>query len=204
MKSILIIGEDALCCQLAQRLVTCYLPDWSLAGPPIDKRGITKLLPHLNRFAEQARYVQPVFCLSDTDGRCALEMLHNHMPAQAPQEFLWRLAVVEAESWVLADRNAFAEFFRVPMNRIPQQSDAISDPKRLILDLMRQSKERRYREEMVSQHDPTKTGTGYNQHLCSFIRDNWRPEAAKEGSGSLRRAIAALLRLSANCTLPSS
>ena len=68
MKRILVVGEDALCCALGEKLVAAALPGWSLAGPAIDTKGVTKLIPALPRYSEQAQFVQPVLCIADTVG----------------------------------------------------------------------------------------------------------------------------------------
>lgn len=196
MNRVLVVGEDALCCALGERLVAASMPAWSLATAPIDKRGITKLVPDLPRFIEQARHVQPVLCIADTDGRCAVQLRHDWLPAHLPAGFHLRFAVIEAESWVLADRPSFANHFEVPLNRIPYRTDDIDDPKRLVLSLLSRSRVGRYREEMVSFNRADKPGPGYNLHLCDFVRTRWDHHQARTGSDSLDRA---LLRLDAFC-----
>jgi len=195
VRKVLIVGEDRLCCTLGSRLVKECLPDWEAASDPIDAGGITGLLKALRRYAAQARNVQPVLCIADTDRRCTRDILQKHLPKEAPPGFLWRLAVPEAESWVLADRAMFAEYFRVPKDKIPTVTDNIFDPKRLILNLVQRSKERRFRNEMVSERDPSKPGTGYNLHLSQFVAQAWRVEEARLTSESLQRAHTSLERL---------
>lgn len=185
----LVVGEDALCCVLGERLIAATLPTWRLAGPSIDKKGVTKLVPDLCRYVDQARHVQPVLCIADTDGRCALELLNSWRPNHAPESFVLRLAVVEAESWLLADRQGFAAAFQVPVNKLPHTSDDIDDPKRLVLSLVARSKKRLFRNEVVSRNGPSKPGTGYNVHLCAFVRTRWSALRARQASRSLDRAL---------------
>jgi hypothetical protein len=190
MKRILVVGEDGLCCALGERLVAATLAGWTLAGPPVDKQGITKLVPRLPALIQQAEYVQPVLCVVDTDRRCPVDLLKDWLPKQPmPKQFLFRLAVTEAESWVLADRQRFAQFFGVPMNRIPMSTDDVDDPKQLVLTLVRRSRYRLYQEEMVSKSHPSKPGTGYNAHLKQFIKEAWRPREGRLASASLARAL---------------
>lgn len=192
MKRILVVGEDALCCALGERLIAEALPGWLPAAPAINTKGRTKLLAKIGAYAKQARYVQPVLCIADTDGECAKTLLQHWRPQDAPPAFHFRLAVTEAESWVLADRQGFAQHFAVPVQRLPSRSDDIDDPKRLILDLIRRSKKRLFREEMVSERDPGKQGVGYNLHLSEFVREKWQMAEACEVSSSLARAVARL------------
>lgn len=196
MSRILVVGEDTLCCALGERLVAACLPDWQLAQPSIDTKGVTKLQPSLPRYLSLARSLHPVLCIADTDGQCAVELRAKWLP-QAHERFVLRLAITEAESWVLADRQGFAQALEVPLNKLPQCPDEESDPKRLILTLVKKSKIRQFRDEVVSSTDPSKPGTGYNLHLGAFVRGQWDAKRAVEHSPSLARAVKHLERLGA-------
>lgn len=191
----LVVGEDGLCCALGERLMVEALPGWQTLTPSIDTQGRTKLLAKIGSYVQQARYVQPVLCVADTDGECAKELLQHWQPRHAPSTFLFRLAVTEAESWVLADRQAFADYFAVPVQHIPSRTDEIDDPKSLLLHLMRRSKHRCFRKEMVGEVDASKQGTGYNIHLAGFVRARWSAVRASAASESLDRALVRLRAL---------
>jgi hypothetical protein len=194
MSRILVVGEDALCCALGERLVAACLPGWQLAQTSIDTKGVTKLQPSLPRYLDLARNLHPVLCIADTDGQCAVEWLGRWLP-QAHDSLVMRLAITEAESWVLADRQGFAQTLEVPLNKLPQCPDEESDPKRLILTLVKKSKIRLFRDEVVSSNDPSKPGTGYNLHLGAFVRSRWNARRAAQHSPSLARAVNRLERL---------
>lgn len=189
MSRILVVGEDALCCALGEKLVTDCLPDWQLSARPIDTKGVTKLIPALVRYQEQAQHIQPVLCIADTDRKCAVELLAAWLPRPHHERLLLRLAVTEAESWLIADREGFADAFQVPLNKLPQNPDEVDDPKRTVLTLARRSKQRLIRDEVVSAGDPSKQGTGYNTHLRNFVLDRWSAHRAAQISPSLRRAM---------------
>jgi hypothetical protein len=191
MKSILLVGEDQLCCALGERLIQHCLPDWSLALPPINKRGRSHLVAALPRYIEQAR-LQPVLCIADTDSDCVRDLRSKWLPRTPTDHFMLRLAETEAESWALADASAFADAFAVPRTKVPNNPDGLSDPKMTVLTLARRSKRRQIRQEVVSAFDQNKPGTGYNEHLCSFVRLRWRPSEAVKQSKSLQRAAASL------------
>lgn len=195
MSQVLVVGEDSLCCALGEKLVKVALPRWRLAGPLVNTKGVTKLVASMWRYAEQARYVQPVLCIADTDGQCAVDLLHTWLPPGDVSSFLLRLAVTEAESWVLADRSGFASTFQIPANKLPTAPDDVADPKRLLLSVMAKSKKRVFRDEMIAQTDASKPGSGYNLHLCDFVRSRWDVEQARAFSPSLNRAYARIQRL---------
>ncbi len=156
MSRILVVGEDALSVALGERLVAAGLPGWEMPLPAINTGGVTKLVKALPRYIEQSRHVQPVLCVADTDGRCALSLLGEWLPRGAPEHFVLRLAVSEAESWILADRSALADYFEIPSARIPTRPEELADPKRTLLDLARRSGRRLIRQEVVSAQDTSK------------------------------------------------
>lgn len=195
MNRILVVGEDALCCALGERLVACCAPHWQLAGPSIDTRGVTKLVPALARYGQQAQHVQPVLCIADTDGQCAVALRARWAPVAMSPRLLIRLAVTEAESWLLADREGIAQALSIPLTRLPQRPDDEVDPKRVVLTLAVRSKRRVIRDELVSAVDRNKPGSGYNLHLCAFVRSHWEPQRAAQRSPSLARAVARISEL---------
>lgn len=195
MKQILVVGEDSLTCALGGSLVAELLPTWQMPQPPIDKKGVTKLIPELHRYIRQAREFRPVLCIADTDAQCVRELLDQWLPKQVPENFLLRLAVPEAESWLLADNEALANYLEISPARIPRTPDEIADPKRNLLNLARRSKNRVIRQEVVSQLNPEKQGNGYNQHLCHFVRTHWSAQRAANNSPSLKRSIMRITRL---------
>lgn len=196
MGRILVVGEDALCCALGERLVASCLPAWGMVAPPVDKAGITRLVPELPRYAKFSQNTHAaVLCIADTDRGCAKRLVEKWWPKHAPREFLLRLAVTEAESWALADRVSFAKYFDVPLNRIPDAPDELEDPTRLVLELAAKSRKKVIREEVVNRTVPIRAGSGYNLHLGAFIRGAWRIDDAAARSPSLARAVTRLQAL---------
>lgn len=188
MSLIVVVGEDALCCVLGERLVRECLPRWQLAGRPIDTGGVSRLRASLPRYANVAQHLHPVLCVADTDGRCAAELVRAWLPESA-QRLVLRLAVPEAESWTMADSEGFATALGVPPGKVPREPDRVNDAKAEVLGLARRSRIRAIRSEVVSALDPERPGSGYNLHLCRFVREAWRMPAAVERSPSLRRAV---------------
>lgn len=188
MTHILVVGEDALCCALGERLVRECLPSWQLAAPPIDTKGVTSLRKELPRFAGFARSAHPVLCIADTDGACPLDLVQSWLPTGTLRLVL-RLAVPEAESWAMADPQGLAQALQVSEGKVPRNPDGVGDAKAEVLALARRSRSRSVRNEVVSALDPTRQGSGYNLHLCSFVRLHWRVSIAVERSPSLQRAV---------------
>lgn len=200
MKQLLVVGEDALCGALGAKLVQECMRGWTLTQPPIDCKGVSKLVIALPRYCEQAAHVRPVVCVADSDDDCPVALLAKWTPHGVPERMLLRLAVTEAESWLLADHEGFAAAFGIPATALPRQPDEEPDPKSVVLKMAKRSRVRVIREEVVSQNDRNRRGSGYNQHLREFVERSWSARRAAARSPSLHRAVARLETWRANLT----
>lgn len=200
MAYLFVIGEDALCCALGTKLATDVVGR-KLPELAVNTNGVTKLKSSLSRYLGIAR-LYPVLCIADTDGACAPQLIREWLPGPQPHDFFLRLAAPESESWLMADHDTFASYFRVPPNRVPRAPDMAVDAKRVFLNLARASKRREIRVEVASPTDPSRPGPGYNLHLCDYVANHWRPRDAAANSPSLARAISRLEGLRAPLPRP--
>ena len=156
------------------------------------QRGNTYLkqkAPELNRAAARNR---PVFLLTDLDSptNCPLDLIQSWIKGSPKPGFFFRVAVMEVESWVLADREAVARFLSVPATQIPQRTDDVADPKERIVSLARKSRKRTIREALVPAPGSTASvGNEYNALLIEFVRESWDLEQAASVSPSLKRTL---------------
>lgn len=187
MDHIYVIGEDVLCCTIGEQLARDIL-GWALAQPAINKKGITNLVKDLPRHIGLAR-VYPVLCVADTDRNCVKDLRRRWLPEHTPERFLLRLAVPMIESWLMADREALADFFGVAVSKVPQNPDEEPNTKWVMLNLAKRSRHRTLREEVVLTFDSSKPGAGYNTHLRNYVTSNWRVHEAVQRSPSLARAV---------------
>lgn len=156
--------------------------------------GKSKIDPLLGKYASAAER-QPWFVLRDLDqdAPCAPAWLEGKPRARW---FCLRMAVRETEAWLLADRDRFADFFRVAVKRIPAAPDELSDPKRTLVDLVRHSTSAKLRHALVpADGTHTQVGPGYVASLVEFGTQHWRLNVAAQRSDSLRRAQNALADL---------
>lgn len=132
----------------------------------------------------------PFIVLTDLDaGACPSALIAAWLSTPRHADLLLRVAVREVESWVLADRTAFHRQFRVPMGQLPQQSDAIHDPKQFLLRNVQRYAVRALREAITRKHDTNVSqGPDYNGTLGGFVEDHWNLTRARQHSESLDRA----------------
>jgi len=104
--------------------------------------------------------------------------------------FLFRVAVHEVEAWLLADRQAFAKFAHIRANDIPTDVDAIPNTKEFLISLVRKSRKRTIKENIVPKTGSTaKIGPNYNGRLCQYVMDYWDMNEAQKYSPSLKKTI---------------
>ena len=181
--------EDIVTEAVAKKLVTTVRPDLAITAV-IGHRGkgyIQGRARELNRSAGSLK----VLILTDLDSpsTCPPELRASWFGTTMPHA-LFRVAVMEVESWVLADRQRAASMLGVPVDRIPANTDRIGHPKQHIVNLARRSRFTDVRQELVPAPRSTAVvGPAYNPRIVAFITESWNPIAGAPVSESLARAI---------------
>ena len=144
----------------------------------------------LNRSAAAPPYV---FMVTDLDSpqTCVPELIQSWVRAPLNSGFFLRVAVMEIESWIMADRGALAAFLSIPVNRIPSTPDEIPQPKEFLVSLARKSRKKSLRDQLVPRIGAatTKVGPEYNNCVGEFVRVHWDMERAAAVSPSLKRTL---------------
>jgi hypothetical protein len=204
--TVTVVGEDALCCRLGERLVFHALPTWRISPQPIDKGGITKLIPDLSRFSRAARFGSPVLCIADTDRECPVLLVRTWLSAKEHHaRLLLRLAVTEAESWLLADHVGMFAQFRTPLSKLPERPDELGDPKGVLMQLLSRYAPAAIRRDMLvtDQAGRPRRASGYAAQLGAFTEGAWDPARAASRSPSLKRALDRLTAWQGMVGMPS-
>lgn len=184
-----LLTEDLPSEVLAHRLLAHVDPDASFAQS-LGRKGLGYIQSKLRGLNEAARGMKIVVIVDrDNEQNCPVRMIQNWLGNPRHQNLVIRLAEMEIESWIMADREAIANFIDVPLNRIPQNPDTINDPKQTLVNLARASRTRKVREEMCPAPGAHNiVGPAYNSALEMFVREKWRARHAIQHSPSLRRA----------------
>ena len=126
---------------------------------------------------------------------CPPGTLHILLPNPHPR-MRFRLAVREIESWLLADRANLAAFLGVPVSRMPENPDAIRDPKLTLMRAARGSSRPTVRRLIPPQPGyRSREGPGYTSEMQRFALNTWDIAAACARSDSLRGCIASIRTL---------
>ena len=134
---------------------------------------------------------QVFFVLTDQDTQDNCPPLAiKELPGPLHHNLLYRFAVMEIESWVMAHRKAISEFLFVPLNKIPQNTDTLPKPKETLISLARKSRSRTIRNDIVPRDNSTsKVGPNYNGKLAEFVENYWDVNIASLSSPSLKRTF---------------
>lgn len=138
----------------------------------------------------------PFLILADLDRiLCAPELMNTWLREPLHPNLMFRVAVREVETWLLADGAGFARFLGIRRILVPADVDAIDDPKACLIGLARRSPRRDLRQDIVPPPGSTrKIGPNYNGRLISFVGDRWNLSAAALFSPSLQRTLKAVAR----------
>ncbi|WP_328582635.1 hypothetical protein [Streptomyces sp. NBC_00370] len=154
------------------------------------RSGCAEIIKKLPAYNNAAKF-SPWFVLLDLDSvdLCVVDKVQKWMPR--PSELMiFRVAVAELESWLLADSEAIADFLGVSRAKIPFDPDALADPKQELVNLARRSRKRDIREGLVPRpRSGTSVGPTYVSDIREFGQTRWRPRIAAHNSPSLRRCL---------------
>lgn len=152
---------------------------------------LKKIVPGLNKAAAGMAYL----VLTDLDNaECPLALISTWLTQPKHPNLIFRVAIREVEAWLLAHREAFAEFLGIAVNLVPVNVDEIPDPKQVLINLARKSKKGNLRDAIAPAPNSTaKIGKDYNGQLIQFVQQNWLVTSAQTNSPSLQRAMNALM-----------
>ncbi len=168
-----------------------------LAGDTYGRRGEGQLDQQLARY-NAAAMRQPWVVLHDLDAdeSCPGALCQRLLPQPAALMCL-RIAVRSVEAWLLADRQAFGDYFKVRQASLPKDVEGMQQPKRTMLEIL-SSASPALRDALVrrSRQSSVAIGPEYNSLLAELRREAWRPDSAGQDCRSLTRKLNRLVAFS--------
>lgn len=189
-KQITTVYEDELSGAVIDRILSSYRPDISIQKS-VSCYGFGRIKKNLLGYNKTANSGFPYFILTDLDTVICAPQLIDDWTNRTPlsSNLLFRVAVREVESWILADRENIAKYLGITVSKIPVDTDSIPDPKQLICNLARKSKKKAVREGIPPKDQYAVQGYDYNALLGYFIQNVWNISNAVECSSSLKRTV---------------
>ena len=191
MKYVNLVVEDLLSAAVLRRILgdlnisvaTCY-----------GLQGNNYIRQRLRAFHKASQYI-PYVILTDLDNNpCPPQLISNWGQGLNPSgSFIFRVAVKEVESWLLADRINFAVYLGIPPVRIPNNVEGIPNTKEFLINLAKGARKKQMREDIAPLAGSFgKRGKDYNGALIRFVRQHWNYNTALAYSQSLNGTIKAI------------
>lgn len=175
------------------RLVHAIWFDWKGNATVHVNHGIARIKSNIKKWNEAARNVPVIILVDSDDSVCAGQMKADWLPNGESRKLIFRIAVREVESWLLADHVELPAFLGISASLLPRNPDRVVDPKKQLLQLAKRSRRRMIREGIVPRVGSGATvGPAYNDILAEYADAKWSIMAARKASPSLNRACAAL------------
>jgi len=189
------VYEDELTHQVMLKMFDCF-PDCFSEYVSINCHGFGKIKRNILAY-NKAAAAYNFFVITDLDTKyeCAPALIADWLSCSPNQGLLFRVAVREIESWLLADKENIASFLGVSKTLIPLDSESELDPKNKIINLARRSRKRSIRNDIPPVDQYALIGPGYNAELSNFVQNHWDIATASLHSKSLDKALCALEKL---------
>ena len=184
-----LVVEDVLSLVVMEKVMAHTQRGYTVIRPMVE-RGVDNIRTSIPKY-RTASHALAHIVLADLDkAPCAPALRQQWGVATLPDAMLFRVAIREVEAWVLADRAGFASFAGIPQSKVPQTPEALADPKQALINLVRQSRNRRLVAELVpAQGTSMSKGPLYNERLGQFVREKWDVAAAMHAAPSLQRSV---------------
>jgi hypothetical protein len=186
---IILAVEDLLSETVLRRILQSSSQPYAI-GPTYGLSGFGYLKKRIMGFNNAAKGT-PFFVLTDLDnGECAPKLISEWFSVPIHENLIFRVAVREVESWLMADAEGFSSFLGIPRGKIPRNIDDIADPKETLIRLASHSRRRKLRDAIVPRTNSTaKQGPDYNGVLSQFVDNHWNIREAGNQSPSLHKAL---------------
>lgn len=191
--SVVLATEDELSEAVGLRLLSEHQVFIQSTPMTLRKGGFGYLRSRIDSWKQIAQH-QVVVLLTDLDrATCPVRLLEDWLGKDfsRPENFIFRIAEREIESWLLADHEAFGKLMGNKA-KLPNNPDSLPDPKQFLLK-QAQKAPRAIRTDLVAEVGSTaKQGLAYNTRLVHWVNTQWCPRRAAVRSPSLLRALNAL------------
>lgn len=183
-----IATEDVLSEVVLKRIISDFPDKYQIAGN-FGKTGNGYLRKGLKGF-NNASIHSPFLILTDLDYfECPVALIENWFKFEKNPNRIFRIAVREVESWLLADYKNLSKYLNISPDKIDKNPEKIIKPKNEIIKLAKLSRNKSIRDDLVPIDNFASIGPNYNSRLSDFVLNHWNIDYAQKNSDSLLRTI---------------
>lgn len=182
--------EDELHLNIATRLLQHFAPALSVHRV-FGKRGKSFIKQNLSGFNRAAKHTHYLVIVDLDNDECPPSLVNRWLTFQKSSNLVFRVAVREAEAWLISDRDNFAAFMGVSKDIVTTAPENLPDPKEYVINLARRSRKRNIKDDLIPDGQAT-VGRNYNTCLADFVFRKWDAKKAMSNSQSLSGLIQAL------------
>jgi hypothetical protein len=145
--NIILAVEDSLSEAVAKKILHQSDKNYCVINC-LGRKGFGYLKAKISAFNAASRNI-PFFVLTDQDHGCPPNKIDSWLNGKPHSNLIFRIAVMEIESWVMADHDAIAKFLSISAAHFPYKMDDIPDPKQFLLAKTKKSRKRRLKEDIL-------------------------------------------------------
>jgi len=194
-----IVGEDAVTYTIIKKILTHCSNNFEIISELPARGGQVKSqIKQYNKLSE----TYPVILLIDLDNNDCAPQLLNKLISVKNKNFIFNIAIDEAEAWLMADREGFADYFKINLKEIPvaclkkqgggkaltEMNFSVKSSWFLTHELIKKSRSSEFIQQLTPKPNASK-GPEYNPCILPFIENKWNIDNACKNSDSLNRMI---------------
>jgi len=205
---VFIVGEDEVILAIIRLILThCSTNYEVIQNLPARGGQVKSKISEFNKLSEK----YPIVLLMDLDNDDCAPLLLSKLVKSKHENFIFNIAVDEAEAWLMADREGFADYFKIKLADMPSAHQTKQNGRKEVTEMYFAYKSSRYlthdlikksgNSEFIQQLTPKKNaskGVEYNSCMLLFIEKAWNIENARQNSDSLNRMILRVEKLAKN------
>jgi len=194
-----IVGEDPVTYAIIKKVLFYCSADFEIiAELPARGGQVKSKIAEFNKLSE----TYPVVLLIDLDNNDCAPQLMQQLVKDKNKNFIFNIAVDEAEAWLMADREGFASYFKIKVSDMPSAHQTKQGGRKMLTEMYFAYKSSMYlthvlikkskKSEYIQQLSPKKgaaKGPEYNSCILPFIQNAWNIDNARKNSDSLNRMI---------------
>ncbi len=195
-----IVGEDPVTYAIIKKVLFYCSPKIEIILELPARGGEIK--NKINEF-NKLSLSSPVILLTDLDNyNCPPELIRKLLPEGKNDNFIFNIAIDEAEAWLMADREGFSKYFSIDIKYLPIPVGKKQGGRNTVMEmdftykssmfLTHELLKRCQNKEIVRKLSPkpgATKGPEYNSGMLPFIQDYWDISRARQNTDSLERMI---------------